>query len=164
MVLDPGPPHTVASTPPPRSRWGGASRPLAIGTAIVFCISSVFPAVAAFVDDRESWPHWWGVLDVAVAFGLGGLVLAVLVLGRGRVTKRAEEESYRAYRVLTHGIFALLLVFFLAGERIVWSNCLTGFAWRAWILLYGLPAWFTLFREPQGGRAEPGAAPDRGRR
>jgi hypothetical protein len=129
-------------------------------TAIVFCISSVFPAVAAFVHDRESWPRWWGVLDVVVAFCLGVLALAVLGMARGRVTKQAEETSYRAYRVLTHGLFALLLAFFLAGDRVVWSNCLTGFAWRAWLLLYCLPAWFTVFREAQDGGAERPVAPD----
>jgi hypothetical protein len=46
---------------------------------------------------------------------------------------------------LIHGIFAMLVVFFLFGDRIVWTNCLTGFAWRAWLLLYGLPAWFSVF-------------------
>jgi hypothetical protein len=41
-------------------------------------------------------------------------------------------------------IFALLVGFFFFGDRIVWSNCLTGFAWRFWLLLYGLPAWYAL--------------------
>jgi hypothetical protein len=132
-------------------------------TAIVFCISSVFPAVAAFVRDRGSWPQWWGVLDVGLAFLLGVLALAVLGIAQGKVTKQAEEASYRSYRILTHGILAVLLVFFLAGERIVWSNCLTGFAWRAWLLLYCLPAWFTMFRGSPDVRAERGAAADRPR-
>jgi len=121
--------------------WG---RPLALATAVVFCISSVFPAVAAFVTDAESWPKWWGVLDVGIAFLLALLAMAVLGLADGRVNKPAEDASYRAYRTLTHGIFAVLVVFFLFGDRIVWSNCLTGFAWRTWLLLYSLPAWFTV--------------------
>lgn len=52
--------------------------------------------------------------------------------------------SYRAYRILIHGIFAMLVAFFLFGSRVVWSNCLTGLAWRAWLLLYALPAWVTI--------------------
>jgi hypothetical protein len=124
---------------------------------VVFCISSVFPAVAAFVRDRESWPQWWGVLDVVLAFCLGVLAVAVLGIAQGKLTKQAEEASYRAYRLLTHGILAVLLVFFLVGDRIVWSNCLTGFAWRAWLLLYCLPAWFTTFHARQDVQAEPGA-------
>jgi hypothetical protein len=123
--------------------WG---RRLAVVTAIVFCISSVFPAVAAFVTDREAWPRWWGMLDVSIAFLLAILTLAVMALGQGKVSGRDQEASYRAYRILIHGIIVLLVVFFLAGDRIVWSNCLTGFAWRAWLFLYSLPAWFALLR------------------
>jgi hypothetical protein len=126
---------------------------LAIVTAIVFCVSSIFPAVAAFVHDRESWPSWWGVLDVAVAFCLGLLALAVLAAAQGRVTDPAREATYRAYRVLIHGIFAAMVVFVLAGDRIVWGNCLTGFAWRAWLLTYCLPSWFTLLRTGRANRA-----------
>ena len=102
-----------------------------MATAIVFCISSAFPAVAAFVQDTESWPKWWGVLDVGIAFLIAMLAFAVIGLARGKVTKQAEDESYRAYRILIHGIFVMLAVFFLFGNRIVWSNCLTGIAWRS---------------------------------
>ncbi|HYK92001.1 MAG TPA: hypothetical protein VE398_24755 [Acidobacteriota bacterium] len=66
------------------------------------------------------------------------------------MSKRTEHVAYRAYRNLSHGIFAMLVVLFLFGDRIVWVNCLTGFAWRAWLLLYCLPAWFSLLR-PAGG-------------
>ena len=129
--------HQTSVQPAP---WG---RPLAITTAIVFCISSVFPVVAGFVTNRETWPRWWGALDVAIAFVLAMLALAVIGLAQGRVNKPAEDASYRAYRVLIHGIFAIGVVFILFGDRIVWSNCITGFAWRAWLLFYGLPAWLT---------------------
>ena len=121
-------------------RWG---RGVAIATAIVFCISSLFPVVAAFVTDRETWPRWWGVLDIAIAFVLAALALTVIALARNRVTEGAECASYRTYRVLIHGVFTMLVAFFLFGDRIVWVNCLTGFAWRTWLLLYGLPSWFT---------------------
>src|SRR4029077_8285633 len=42
----------------------------------------------------------------------------------------------------------MLVVFFLAGEGITWINCLTGFGWRAWLLLYALPSWFTVVKAP----------------
>jgi len=145
---------------PALGRRTGVGRALAIVTAVVFCLSSVFPAVAAFVHDRESWPPWWGVLDVAIAFCLAVLALAVLAAAQGRVTEPAREATYRAYRVLIHGIFAAMVAFVLAGDRIIWGNCLTGFAWRAWLLMYCLPAWFTLFRIGQEGRAERTIAPD----
>lgn len=77
-----------------------------------------------------------------MAFVLAVLVFAVMVLARGNVTKRVEDVSYQAYRILIHAIFAMLVVFVLFGSRIVWSNCLSGLAWRAWLLLYALPEWF----------------------
>jgi hypothetical protein len=122
--------------------WG---RPLALAlaTALVFVISSLFPIVAGLSRNTESFPKWWGVLDVGIAFVLAFLALAILALAQGNVTKQAEEASYRAYRILTHGIFTMIVVFFLFGDRIIWANCLTGFAWRTWLLLYSLPAWFT---------------------
>ena len=149
-----------ASARPVLGRRAGVGRALAIVTAVVFCLSSVFPAVAAFVHDRESWPPWWGVLDVAIAFCLAVLALAVLAAAQGKVTEPAREATYHAYRVLIHGILAAMVAFVLAGDRIVWGNCLTGFAWRAWLLMYCLPAWFMLFRIGQEGRAEQTVAPD----
>lgn len=81
-----------------------------------------------------------------IAFVLVILAFAIITLAGGNVDKQAEKRSYRAYRILTHGILAMLVVFFVFGDRIVWINCLTGFAWRTWLLLYGLPAWLTAFR------------------
>jgi hypothetical protein len=126
-----------------RSRW---DRPLALATAVVFSISAVFPVVAGFVTDREAWPKWWGVLDITIAFVLATLAFAVLIRASGKIDQRAETASYRAYRVLTHGILVVLAAFVLLGDRIVWSNCVSGLAWRYWLLLYSLPAWTALFR------------------
>jgi len=112
--------------------------------------------------DRDTWPKWWGTLDVAIAFVLAVLAFAVVGFGQRRVDKQAEDASYRAYRFLTHGILCLLVVFMLFGDRIVWGNCLTGFGWRAWLLLYCLPAWFAAARGGASSPAEAGAAPDRG--
>jgi len=126
---------------------GAQGRPLAVAAAVLFCISSAFPAVAGFVKDTESWPKWWGGLDVGLAFVVALMALAIAARAQGRPTKRAEESSYRAYRVLIHGILAMLVAFFLLGDRIIWIQCLTGFAWRAWLLLYVLPAWFTLVQD-----------------
>ena len=118
------------------------NRRLAIVAAVAFLVSSVFPVVAGLSHNTASFPKWWGTLDVSLAFVLAVLVFAVLVVAQGKVTKRVEDVSYRAYRILIHGIFAMMVVFVLFGSRIVWSNCLTGLAWRAWLLLYALPEWF----------------------
>jgi hypothetical protein len=91
------------------------------------------------------FPKWWGRLDVGLAFVLAILALVIMALAEGKMNKQAVDATYRAYRILIHGIFVTLVVFFLAGEHIIWINCLTGFAWRAWLLAYCLPAWFTAF-------------------
>ena len=129
------------------ANWG---RPLAVTTAVVFVISSAFPVAAGLLKNTASFPRWWGILDVGIAFVLAILAIVVVALAEGRVTRQAENASYRAYRLLLHGLLAMLVVFFLFGQRIVWVNCLTGFVWRAWLLLYCLPAWFTALRSTAG--------------
>jgi hypothetical protein len=135
-------PRIPSKIPRPRVRWG---RPLAISTAVVFVISSAFPVVAGLSKHTETFPKWWGVLDVGIALVLGLMVTVLMALAQGHVNPAVEEATYRAYRFLLHGIFAMLVVFFLAGDRIVWPNCLTGFAWRTWLLLYALPSSFAAY-------------------
>jgi hypothetical protein len=117
---------------------------------VLFVVSSAFPAVAGLSKNTEDFPKWWGRLDVGLAFVLAILAFAILGITEGKVNQQARDSTYRAYRILLHGIFVLLVVFFLTGDRIIWINCLTGFAWRAWLLAYCLPAWFTAFA---GGRS-----------
>ena len=45
-----------------------------------------------------------------------------------------------------HATLGLLVVFFLFGDRILWTVGLVGLAWRVWLLLYTLPAWYTALR------------------
>lgn len=125
------------------AQWSG---PLCIATAIVFLISALFPLGAGLSKNTASFPRWWGLADVGTAFLLAALALAVLAIGTPRITKQDEEATYRAYRVLFHGIFVLMVVFLLFGDRIAWSHCLLGFAWRFWLLLYVLPAWIAGYR------------------
>jgi hypothetical protein len=127
----------------PVSAW---ARPLALTTAVIFCISAAFPVGAGLSQNTSFFPKWWGILDVVVAFLLAALAIVIVALAEGKVGRQARDTSYRAYRVLSYGILVLIVVFFLFGDRIVWVNCLTGFAWRAWLLIYTLPAWFAALR------------------
>jgi hypothetical protein len=95
--------------------------------------------------DTESWPKWWGALDVGLAFVLASLVLLTHAIAHSRVDRQTEETTYRAYRVLIHAILLGLIVFFLAGHHIIWSQCLTGFLWRGWLLLYVLAEWLAAY-------------------
>jgi hypothetical protein len=140
--------HASARLPAGAGVRGG--RWLAVATAIVFCVSSVFPAAAGLARNTALFPSWWGPVDVGIAFLLGLLALVLLTLARSQVDRRAREAAYGAYRVLIHGVFAALVLFVLCGDRIVWAQCLTGFAWRYWLMLYCLPEWFTAVTSPSG--------------
>lgn len=134
----------------PGVAWG---RPLAIAAATLFVISSLFPVGACVVADTASFPRWWGVLDVAIAGLLAIMAIVISAVARRRVRKQDEDASYRVYRVLPSGMLALLVVFFLAGDRITWGNCLPGFAWRTSLLCYSLPERFALLRSGAGPSA-----------
>lgn len=119
-------------------------RGLALATAATFVISSAFPVLTCAADSTAGFPTWYGPCDVAVAFLLGLLAVVVSVRGAPRVHAETVAATYHVYRVLIHGLLALLVVFFAAGARVTWSRCLTGFGWRAWLLLYALPMWLAL--------------------
>jgi hypothetical protein len=119
-------------------------RPLAQAAAALFFISLAFPAVAAFIKDTASWPKWWGTIDVTLALVLVVLVMVIQTAARTHVDRQVKETTYKLYRVLLNGVLLVLAIFFLAGDRIIWTQCLTGFAWRYWLLLYSLPWWVAL--------------------
>lgn len=118
-------------------------RSLAIATAVVFCISTAFPVVAALLRDAAALPRIVGVMDGVLAFALVIMAMALWARTQGRVTADANDATYRAYRLLIHVIMGLLVVFFLFGDRIAWNIGLIGLGWRAWLLMYTLPAWYT---------------------
>jgi hypothetical protein len=91
-----------------------------------------------------------GILDVGISFILVVLISMIQAFARNRVSQQAKKSSYRAYQILLHGIFLMPLVFFTAGDRIIWTQCLTEFAWRRWLLLYLLPWWFAMFKTTAG--------------
>jgi len=126
----------------------GWVRPMAFAAAILFLVSSLFPLAAGLSRNAASFPRWWGAVDVGLAFLLAIPAFAIITLTRGKISKEAVDASYRSYRFLTHGIWVMILLFFFWGDRISWIHCATGFAWRAWLLLYCLPAWFTALKTP----------------
>jgi len=132
-----------------------SDRSLAIATAVMFCVSTAFPVIAAIFPDVAALSSTVGVLDGILAFALVILAMVLHVRTQGKVTKEAHDAAYRDYRVLIHAILVLLVVFFLFGDRIAWNIGLVGLAWRAWLLLYTLPAWYTALRSssayPQAG-------------
>lgn len=134
---------TLAGSPT-RQLW---ARRLAIATAITLLISSIFPLVAGFANPATV-PKWFGLADVVIAFLFAALAITMSVLVGSNYRPEVETLAWRSYRVLIHGILVLLVVFLIAGHRVNWSVLLIGLAWRAWLLLYVLPAWLTAMRGP----------------
>ena len=140
------------TTPQRTERWLRYRRTLAFATSVVFFISSAFPLVAGISKNTASFPKLWGALDVGIAFVLAFLAILLVTLAQGHVSKQAEDASYHFYRILNHGILALRMVFMLNGDRIIWVNCITGFAWRTWFLVYCLPMWIAARSNPPSFR------------
>src|SRR5262252_1119043 len=126
MFTGPGQQRAIPDATVRRRPIPGWSRPLALATAAIFCVSTAFPMVAGLSKNTGAFPKWWGIADVVLAFVLAAMVLTLMAAAQG-INKEADEAAYRAYRVLIHGILVMGVVFFLAGDRITWINCLTGF-------------------------------------
>jgi hypothetical protein len=116
-------------------------RAIALTAAILFVLSWIFPVGAGLVRNPTSLPKWWGTVDVALAFVVAVGALVIPGLGHGNLDERAEQTTYRIYRRSLHAILVLGVLVMMAGDRIKWASCATGFLWRTWLFLYILPWW-----------------------
>ena len=117
------------------------NRTLAFITAVLFLLSWIFPLGAALSSNPAALPHWWGPVDITLAFAVAIAAFALQTLLRAKVDRRVDEQTYRIYRVATHAIIAIAVLAIFAGDRIAWAHCATGFLWRAWLGMYMLPWW-----------------------
>ena len=124
-------------------------RAIALTAAILFVLSWIFPVGAGLVRNPTTLPKWWGPVDVALAFVVAFGALGIPGLAHGNLDKQAEQTTYRIYRRSLHTVLLLGVVVMLAGDRIKWANCATGFLWRTWLLLYILPWWLAAVRRTE---------------
>ena len=124
-------------------------RPIALTAAILFVLSWAFPVCAGLVRNPTSLPQWWGTVDVTLAFVVAVGAFGIQVLGHGNVDKQAERTAYWIYRSSLHALLVVAVLVMLAGDRIKWSNCSTGFLWRTWLFLYILPWWLAAVGRPK---------------
>jgi hypothetical protein len=86
-----------------------------------------------------------GQADVAIAFLLAIFSFAVLALAPGRIDELIERKTYRAFRILIHGIMAMLVVFVFYRDHIVWRIARRGWPGEAGfchiVCLPGLMRW-----------------------
>jgi hypothetical protein len=117
---------------------------VALAYVVLFIVSTAFP-VAASLMPEDAVSHVMGVLDVTVAFVLVATGITIVA----RTPPAAPEIDRRAvgwYRHAGSVPIVLLITFFLAGSHVRWDILLIGLAWRAWLLLYTLPAALALLR------------------
>ena len=124
-------------------------RPIALTAAILFVLSWAFPVCAGLVRNPTSLPQWWGTVDVTLAFVVAVGAFGIQVLGHGNVDKQAERTAYWIYRSSLHALLVVAVLVMLAGDRIKWSNCSSGFLWRTWLFLYILPWWLAAAGRPE---------------
>jgi len=113
-------------------------RRLSRACVLLFAVSTAFPVTAGIIP-ADTMPRWLGYADVGVAGLLVGVALAVTAKSRDRVTDKDRLSAFHLSQMLVSLIPMLLVVFFLAGDRINWQVLIIGVAWRGWLLLYTLP-------------------------
>jgi len=128
-------------------------RPTAFVAAMLFLVSWVFPIGAGLAKNTSVFPKWWGTVDVALAFMLAILAFGIQTQARGKLDPQAADTTYRVYRAVTHAIILVAVLVMLAGDRVTWANCATGFLWRAWLGLYILPWWLVAKRSTEIGHS-----------
>jgi hypothetical protein len=106
--------------------------------------STVFPVVASLLRAEEP-PRALGIVDVVVAAVTLGLGFAVAAK-KPSFDERVSAAAVRVYRAAANACLVLLVVFFLAGDRIRWNVLLPGLAWRAWLFAWVLPSAIALWR------------------
>jgi hypothetical protein len=110
---------------------------------VLFAVSTAFP-VAASLMPEDAISRGLGILDVTIAFVL--LATGIIVSSTPMAAADADRRAVRWYRHSGNVPIALLIIFFLAGSSVRWDVLLIGLAWRAWLLMYTLPAVVALLR------------------
>lgn len=117
---------------------------LARAYVVLFIVSTAFP-VAASLMPEDAISRVMGVLDVTVAFVL--VATGITIVSRTPpATAETERRAVGWYRHAGIVPIVLLITFFLAGSHVRWDILLIGLAWRAWLLMYTLPATLGLLR------------------
>lgn len=108
--------------------------------------TTAFPVVASLLP-ADQVPGWLGLLDVAVAavFALLGFWIES-TFGR-RATEKDRARAWQLIRTGSAGILVLLALFLLDPGLANWSVLIVGLAWRAWLVIWVLPAVIVAQRE-----------------
>jgi protein-S-isoprenylcysteine O-methyltransferase Ste14 len=70
-------------------------RVFVLTAAILFVLSWMFPVGAGLVSNPTSLPHWWGTVDVALAFAVAVAALCIPGLAHENMDKQAKQSRSR---------------------------------------------------------------------
>ncbi len=105
---------------------------------VLFTISTAFPILAALQQSPAPAPL--GLLDVATAALMVLLGFTIEALSRPAVTDAHRALAWWILRSVAGALLLLVLVFFVQPGLFRWEVLLVGLAWRAWLLVWVLPA------------------------
>lgn len=125
----------MAAKPPHRIR-----RSLAWWAAVLFIVSTAFTISASLVS-AATRPRWMGVTDVVIAFTWVFVVFGIQTLTPEKPNDEIKKKSYAFYRAFSIVPLALIVIYFLAGDRVDWEVLLIGLGWRSWLAIYAFPNW-----------------------
>ena len=117
---------------------------LARAYVALFVLSTAFP-VAASLMPADAISRAMGVSDVAVALVLLATGIYVVSL-KPPASPETDRRAVAWYKHAGAVPIILLAIFFVAGSLVRWEILLVGLAWRAWLLMYTLPAALALLR------------------
>lgn len=130
----------MAANPPHRIR-----HTLAWWAAVLFVVSTAFPIAASLISIGAR-PQWMGVADVIIAFTWVFVVFGIETLTHEKPNDEIRKKSLTVYRAISIVPLALIVIYFLAGERVDWEVLLVGLGWRSWLAIYAFPNWLEAWR------------------
>ncbi len=105
---------------------------------LLFVISTAFPILAALQETPA--PGVLGLVDVAVAALMALLGFTIDALSRPAVTDANRATAWWVLRGVAGTLLLLVIIFFARPGLFRWEVLLVGLAWRAWLLVWVLPA------------------------
>ena len=119
---------------------------------LLFAASTAFPVTAGLLNPVTP-SRLLGVADVVVGVLLFVASATIASRRRGKVTSHDQIRAFGVSQIVFASIPALLIVFFVVGERIDWRVLVIGLAWRGWLLLYTLPYLISATRTRRTGES-----------
>jgi hypothetical protein len=104
----------------------------------LFATSTLFPILAGFLREDQK-PRWLGRLDVVIAAATAVSAMMIAARNRSVVTDDDRVAALRHAQLVSGIIPVLLVLFFVAGDRVNWQVMVIGLAWRGWFLIAILP-------------------------